>query len=165
MRGSAMQLERRKMTLEELSQELNLNEDAQGKLSKLIQSETDKVRTDYSQRLKTANEEIEKYKPKEPTPEQVEFENTKKELNNLKFAMKLKEIGVPDDLAKYLKSDIDFEDFGKFYKGFNESRKDYVAKKHIENAGVTKEQFKQMTIAEKTKLYSENPELYAQLRK
>lgn len=160
-----MQLERRQMTLEELSQELNLNEDAQGKLSKLIQSETDKVRTDYSQRLKTANEEIEKYKPKEPTPEQVEYENTKKELNNLKFAMKLKEIGVSDDLAKYLKSDIDLEDFGKFYKGFNAQKQDYVAKKHIENAGVTKEQFKQMTIAEKTKIYETNPELYAQLRK
>ena len=38
-----MQLERRKMTLEELSQELNLNEDAQGKLSKLIQSELTKT--------------------------------------------------------------------------------------------------------------------------
>lgn len=79
--------------------------------------------------------------------------------------MKLKEIGVSDDLAKYLKSDIDLDEFGTFYKGFNESRKDYVAKKHIENAGVTKEQFKKMTIAEKTKIYTENPELYAQLRK
>ncbi|MBS6519447.1 MAG: hypothetical protein KH359_01955 [Clostridiales bacterium] len=153
------------MTLEELTQELNLNEDAVGKLSKLIQSETDKVRTDYSQRLKTANEEIEKFKPKEPTPDQIEYENTKKELNNLKFAMKLKEIGVSDDLAKYLKADIDLEDFGKFYKGFNAQKQDYVAKKHVENAGVTKEQFNKMTIAEKTKLYNENPELYAQLRK
>lgn len=153
------------MTLEELTQELNLNEDAVGKLSKLIQSETDKVRTDYSQKLKLANEEVEKFKPKELTPSQIEFENTKKELNQLKFTMKLKEIGVSDDLAKYLKSDIDLEDFGKFYKGFNEQKQDYVAKKHIENAGVTKEQFKQMTIEEKTKLYNENPELYAQLRK
>lgn len=153
------------MTLDELTQELNLNEDAVGKLSKLIQSETDKVRTDYSQRLKLANEEIEKFKPKNPTPEQQEYENTKKELNQLKFAMKLKEIGVSDDLAKYLKSDIDLEDFGKFYKGFNAQKQDYVAKKHVENAGVTKEQFKKMTIAEKTKLYNENPELYAQLRK
>lgn len=160
-----MQLERRKMTLEELTQELNLNEDAVGKLSKLIQSETDKVRTDYSQRLKLANEEIEKFKPKEPTPAQIEFENTKKELNQLKFAMKLKEIGVSDDLAKYLKSDIDLDEFGTFYKGFNAQKQDYVAKKHIENAGVTKEQFKKMTIAEKTKIYNENPELYAQLRK
>lgn len=160
-----MQLERRQMTLEELTQELNLNEDAVEKLSKLIQSETDKVRTDYSQKLKLANEEVEKFKPKVPTPEQQEYENTKKELTQLKFAMKLKEIGVSDDLAKYLKSDIDLEDFGKFYKGFNAQKQDYVAKKHIENAGVTKEQFKKMTIAEKTKIYNENPELYAQLRK
>lgn len=165
MRDSAMQLERRQMTLEELTQELNLNEDAVEKLSKLIQSETDKVRTDYSQKLKLANEEVEKFKPKVPTPEQQEYENTKKELTQLKFAMKLKEIGVSDDLAKYLKSDIDLEDFGKFYKGFNAQKQDYVAKKHIENAGVTKEQFKKMTIAEKTKIYNENPELYAQLRK
>lgn len=153
------------MTLEELTKELNLDDDAVGKLSKFVQSETDKVRTDYSQRLKLANEEVEKFKPKVPTPDQIEFENTKKELNNLKFAMKLKEIGVSDDLAKYLKSDIDLEDFGKFYKGFNAQKQDYVAKKHIENAGVTKEQFKQMTIAEKTKIYETNPELYAQLRK
>lgn len=153
------------MTLEELTQELNLNEDAVGKLSKLIQSETDKVRTDYSQRLKLANEEVEKFKPKEKTQEQIEFENTKNELNQLKFSMKLKDMGVSDDLAKYLKSDIDLDEFGKFYKGFNAQKQDYVAKKHIENAGVTKDQFKQMTIEEKTKIYTTNPELYAQLRK
>lgn len=153
------------MTLEELTQEFNLNEDAVGKLSKLIQSETDKIRTDYSQKLKLANEEIEKLKPKNPTPEQIEYENTKAELNNLKFTMKLKEMGVDDNLTKYLKSDIDLEDFGRFYKGFNTQKQDYVAKKHIENCGVTKEQFKAMSIAEKTKLYNENPELYAQLRK
>lgn len=152
------------MTLEELTQEFNLNEDVVSKLSKLIQSETDKVRTDYSQRLKLANEEVEKYKPKEPTPDQIEFENTKKELNQLKFNMKLKDLGVSDDLAKYLKSDIDLEDFGKFYKGFNTQKQDYVAKKHVENV-ITKEQFKKMDIAEKTKLYETNPELYNQLRK
>lgn len=151
--------------LKDVATEFNLNEECVGKLEKLIQSETDKVRTDYSQKLKLANEQIEQYRPKEKTQEQIDFENTKNELNQLKFNMKLKEIGVSDDLARYLKSDIDLEDFGEFYKGFNAQRQDYVAKKHVgNNCGITKEQFRAMNISERTKLYNENPQLYNVLR-
>ena len=43
-------------------------------VTKLIQSETDKVRTDYSTRLRTANEELAKYKPQEKSDSEKAFE-------------------------------------------------------------------------------------------
>ena len=45
--------------------ELNLTDEQMALVSKYVQSETDKVRTDYSSKLKTVNEELAKYKPKE----------------------------------------------------------------------------------------------------
>lgn len=150
--------------LEELATEFNLNEDCVGKLEKLIQSETDKVRTDYSQKLKLANDELESLRPKEKSDVEIELEQLKEELNKAKFEKSLKEIGVDDGLSKYLKSDIDLDEFGTYYKGFAQERKDYVAKKHMNNCGITKEQFRAMNISEKTKLYQENPELYKTLR-
>lgn len=150
--------------LKELATEFNLSEDCVGKLKKLIQSETDKVRTDYSQRLKTANDELESLRPKEKSDAEIELEQLKAELSKAKFEKSLKEIGVDDGLSKYLKSDIDLNEFGNYYKGFTQERKDYVAKKHMNNCGISKEQFRAMNISEKTKLYQENPELYKTLR-
>ena len=60
--------------------ELNLNEEQAGQLTefinKRVQSESDKVRTEYSGKLA----ELEKYKPKELTDEQKELESTKNKL-------------------------------------------------------------------------------------
>lgn len=150
--------------LKDIVTEFNLNEECVGKLEKLIQSETDKVRTDYSQKLKDANAEVEKYKPREKSDAEIELEQLKAELSKAKFEKTLKEIGVDDDLSKYLRSDIDLSEFGAYYKRFTQERKDYVAKKHIDNCGITKEQFRAMNITERTKLYQKNPELYNALR-
>lgn len=149
--------------LKDVATEFNLNEECVGKLERLIQSETDKVRTDYSQRLKTANDELESLRPKEKSDAEIELEELKAELSKAKFEKSLKEIGVDDDLSKYLRADINLDEFGTYYKGFKE-RKDYVAKKHVDNCGITKDQFRAMNISERTKLYQENPELYNTLR-
>lgn len=149
---------------EELKEELQLSDEVIEKLNgvanKAIQSETDKVRTEYSKKVK----ELEQYKPKDKSAEQIELEQLKSELANTKFQKSLNDIGVSDDLGKYLKSDIDIDEFKKFYEGFNQS-KDYVAKNHAKDTGMTKEQFKALSYAEKAKLYTENPSLYAQLKK
>ena len=59
---------------EELVQELNLSEEQASRLNdvvgKSIQSETDKVRTEYSKKVK----ELEQYKPVEKSAEQIERE-------------------------------------------------------------------------------------------
>lgn len=149
---------------EELKEELQLSDEVIEKLNgvadKAIQSETDKVRTEYSKKVK----ELEQYKPKEKSAEQIELEQLKSELANTKFQKSLNDIGVSDDLGKYLKSDIDIDEFKKFYEGFNQS-KDYVAKNHAKDTGMSKEQFKALSYGEKAKLYTENPTLYAQLTK
>lgn len=152
--------------LEELTQELGLNEDQAQKLTdvvtKSIQSETDKVRTEYSQKVK----ELEKFKPVEKSETEIELENTKKELESIKFQSNLKKLGVTDDLVKYIRSDVDIEEFSQFYKGFAPvTQNDFIPNQHnTGNNGITKEQFKSMGIVERTKLYSENPSLYQQLK-
>ncbi len=152
--------------LEELTQELGLNEEQAQKLtdavSKSIQSETDKVRTEYSKKVK----DLEQYKPVEKSETEIELENTKRELETIKFQANLKKIGVTDDLAKYIRSDVNIEEFSQFYKGFaSVTQNDFIPNQHnTGNNGITKEQFKSMGIAERTKLYSENPSLYQQLK-
>lgn len=150
---------------EELKEELQLSDEVIGKLTevanKAIQSETDKVRTEYSKKVK----ELEQYKPKEKSAEQIELEQLKSELANTKFQKSLNDIGVSNDMAKYLKSDIDLDEFKTFYEGFNKTNQDYVAKNHAKDTGMSKEQFKALSYGEKAKLYTENPTLYAQLKK
>lgn len=150
---------------EELKEELQLSDEVIEKLNgvanKAIQSESDKVRTEYSKKVK----ELEQYKPKEKSAEQIELEQLKSELANTKFQKSLIDIGVSNDLGKYLKSDIDLDEFKTFYEGFNKTNQDYVAKNHAKDTGMTKEQFKALSYGEKAKLYTENPTLYAQLKK
>lgn len=145
---------------EEIKEKYALNEDCLGDIEKIIQSETDKVRTKYTIQIK----ELEQYKPKQKTEEEIEYEKVKTELSELKFKEIVKEAGLNPDMAKYLKQDTDLKEFGKYIKGFNQSKQDYVAKSHAANAGVTKEQFSKMTYDEKAKLYAENPTLYAELK-
>lgn len=148
---------------EELKNEYGLSDECVGAFEKIVQSETDKVRTDYSQKLKNANEQIESLKPKEKTKEELELETLRAELSRTKFNSKLKDLGVDDKLANYLKSDIDIDEFGEYYKQFSQTRQDYIAKNHAENCGITKEQFKKMSISERAELYQNNPTLYATL--
>lgn len=150
--------------LEELVQELNLNEEQAQKLeqavTKLNQSETDKVRTEYSKKIK----DLEQYKPVEKSDSEIELETLKKELAKTKFQKSLKDIGVSDNLSKYLRFDIDLNEFKDVYKGLAQSQSDFIPNKNMGDNSITKKQFKTMTIAEKTKLYTENPELYALLK-
>ena len=155
------------MDLKELFTELGIevNEDMFEKLNsavdKTIQSENDKIRTDYSKKVR----ELEKFKPIEQSAEQIELATLKKELADTKFQKSLKDIGVDDSIAKYLSSDIDLDEFSEVYKGFAQTKKDFIPNKNMGDGGITKEQFKGMGISERTKLYETNPELYNQLSK
>lgn len=146
--------------------ELNLNEEQAGQLTefinKRVQSEGDKVRTEYSAKVK----ELEQYKPVEKTAEQKELEELKTELANTKFQKSLNDIGVSDELGKYLKSDINIDEFKKFYEGFKpNTQKDFQPTTHAKDEGISKEQFAKMDYSKRAKLYTENPTLYAQLSK
>ena len=146
---------------EEIKEKYTLSDECIGELEKVLQSETDKVRTKYSAQLK----ELEQYKPKEKTEEQLEFERTKNELAEMKFKESIRNAGLDSEMAKYLKHDTDLEAFGKLLKGVEQTKQDYTPKNHSGDAGLTKDQFENMSYDQKAKLYSENPTLYAQLKR
>lgn len=62
------------MTLEELKEQLQLTDEQEELVKKFQQSAEDRVRTDYSKKLKDAQSELEKLKPVEKTEEQKEIE-------------------------------------------------------------------------------------------
>lgn len=157
--------------------ELNLTDEQMATVQKYLQSETDKVRTKYSQELKTANDELAKYKPVEKTESEKAFEQRLKALEDREaelaakersnnIASKLKEKGLPVELAQFItigeNMDEDIEKvgtaLGNYFLNAN-----FKPESHASNKGITKEQFSRMSYMERSKLYKENPELYKML--
>ena len=153
------------MKLEELKEQLQLNEEQVELVKKFEQSTEDRIRTDYSQRLRDAEARLKELTPTELTEEQKEIESLKKELELTKFNNALKDMGVSNEMAKYLKQDINLDDFKAFYDSIKTAPNDYVPNDTNINlgGGITKEQFSKMTISERTELYNTNAELYQQL--
>ena len=135
-----------------------MDETTMADITKLIQGETDAVRTEYSGKIK----DLEQYKPKEKTDTEIELEKAKQELAQFKFEKIVKDKGLNADLAKYLRSDVDLDEFSKLYSTANQSA-EYIPSNHSTDVGMTKEQFKAMSYSEKSKLYTENPTLYQQM--
>ena len=147
----------------ELIEKYNLSEEAVSELDKAIQSESDKVRTEYSQKLKVANEELEKLKPHEPTEQEVELQKAKSELNQMKLEKSLISAGIDSSFAQYLKSDIDTDALSESFKGLVTTKQPDFKPNNRGGVGVSKEDFKKMNYDEKAKLYQENPTLYTEL--
>lgn len=160
-------------------EELGLTEEQLALVNKYVQSETDKVRTDYSTKLRTANDEIAKLKPVEKSESEKALENRiaalearEKEIANKERAMtiadKLKERELPAELAKYINvgDDVDktIEELGSVFGNYflNGTNK---PGNHQTNKGITKQDFKKMSYAQRAKLFQENPTLYQALNK
>lgn len=157
--------------------ELNLSEEQMAQVKKLIQSETDRVRTDYSQKLKTVNEELNQYKPKEKSDSEKALEERiaaleakEKEIADRERAMtivdKLKEKNLPSELAQYLNVGENVDEviervgttIGSYFLE-NGNR----PTNHNTNKGITKSDFSKMSYGERAKLFQESPELYKAL--
>lgn len=160
-------------------EELNLSDEQMALVQRYVQSETDKVRTDYSAKLKTANDEIAKYKPIEKSDAEkaleeriAALETKEREIANKEKAMtiasKLKEKELPEGLAKYLNvgDDMDksIEDLGAMFGNYFLTGSNKPSN-HTTNKGITKDDFKKMSYSQRAKLYSENPQLYQALNK
>lgn len=160
-------------------EELGLSEEQLAFVNKYVQSETDKVRTDYSAKLRTANDEIAKLKPVEKSESEKALENRiaaleakERELANKEKAMtiadKLKEKELPSELAKYLNvgDDVDktIEELGSVFGNYflNGTNK---PGNHQTNKGITRQDFKKMSYSQRAKLFQENPTLYQALNK
>lgn len=149
-------------------------------VQKYVQSETDKVRTDYSQKLKTANDELSKLKPAEKSDiekaleaqialiEKKESELAAKE-KAMAISEKLKEKNLPSELSKFLnveddKLDSAVDEVAKMLGGYFLDNTNKPSN-HNTNRGLTKTEFKKMDYGQRAKLYSENPQLYNALIK
>lgn len=154
--------------------ELNLTDEQRESVQKLIQSAEDKVRTDYSKKLKDANDEIAKYKPVEKSEaekaleariaalESKEAELSKKE-KDIALQAKLKERGLDPNLASYLNINEDNEEevltgISNYFLGNST-----VPTGHTESKGITKKEFSQMDYTQRMRLYQDNPALYKTL--
>lgn len=156
-----------------------LTEEQISLVEKLVQSETDKVRTDYSAKLKTATEELAQYKPKEKSASELALEERisalekrEKEIadreRSITVADKLKAKGLPAELSGFLNlgDDVDagIEKVGTALGNYFLNNGDKPGG-HSTNKGVTKEQFQNMSYSERAKLFQENKELYQALSK
>ena len=149
-------------------------------VTKLVQSETDKVRTKYSSELKTVNDELAQYKPKQKSESELALEQRianleakEKELANKERAMtiadKLKAKGLPSELAQYLNvgEDIDgsIDKVGDALGNYFLRQVSNPSGNHATNKGITKADFAKMSYSERAKLFQENNELYKALSK
>lgn len=159
--------------------EMNLSDEQLANVQRYVQSHEDRIRTDYSKRLKDANDELMKYKPAEKSDSEKALENRiaaleakEKELANKEKAMtianKLKEKELPTELAKYINvgDDVDktLDELGTMFGNYFLSGSNKPGN-HNTNRGITKQDFKKMSYAERAKLFQENPTLYQTLNK
>lgn len=142
--------------------------------NKKIQSETDKVRTEYSKRIKGLEAKIKELTPVEKSEAERDFEKrlAALETKEKKMAMleSLKANNLSSDFCEYLKDDVDIADFAKFFSSAlnGEVQKKikadgFVPNSHKSGESLTKEDFKKMNMAEREKIYAENPDLYRTL--
>lgn len=155
--------------------ELNLSGEQLQGVNKVIQSETDKVRTEYSKKIK----ELESKLPVEPTEEEKALQERIKALEERERAIaqkefetelqgKLKDKGLNEQLAKYLNVEgvEDLETYlEEVAKVVSNQIEGYKPRGHESNVGVTKEQFSKMSYVERMNLFETNRQLYDTLSK
>ena len=156
--------------------ELNLSEEQLQKVNKIIQSETDKVRTEYSKKIK----DLESKLPIEPSEEEKAFQERIKALEEREKAIaekeymatvqgKLKDKGLNEQLAQYLNvqgvEDLEtyIEDIAKV---ISSQIQEYKPRGHEgSSTKITKEQFSKMNYMERMNLFENNRALYDALSK
>lgn len=158
-------------------QELNLSTEQMEVVNKAIQSESDKVRTEYSKKIK----DLEGKLPKELSADEKALQERIKALEEKERALqekeltsnlqaKLKDKGLSEQLANYLKvqgvEDLEtyIEDVAKVIN--TQVDDGYKPKGHDkQNGKITKEQFSSMSYVERMNLYNTNKTLYDVLSK
>lgn len=146
----------------------------QAELDKRIQSETDKVRTEYSKKLKALEDKVKELTPEVKTEAEIDLEKRIAAIEareaKIKMLDAMTENGIDHSLADYFKSDVDFKAFGEVYKAAVDkaveakiSADGFKPNGHKNGETLTKEEFAKMSMAEKESLFSTNPDLYKAL--
>lgn len=146
----------------------------QTELDKKIQSETDKVRTKYSEQIKELEAKVKELTPVQKSEAELDYEKRLAALEAREKAAtlidSLKANGISNEIAKYLKDDVDVSALAETLKSIVGAEVDkhlteegFVPTGHKSGNPLTKEDFKKMNMSEKECLYVENLDLYKSL--
>ena len=146
----------------------------QTELDKKIQSETDKVRTKYSEQIKNLEAKVKELTPVQKSEAELDLEKRLAAVEAREKAAtlndSLKANGISNEMAKYLKDDVDVSALAETLKSIVGAEVDkhlteegFVPTGHKSGNPLTKEDFKKMNMSEKERLYAENPDLYKSL--
>lgn len=141
---------------------------------KKIQGEGDRIRTEYSKRVKELEAKIKELTPAEKSEAEIDFENRLAALEAKEKRMALLDSlsanGISKDFADYFKDGADIETFSKIYKSAVEAEitkriksDGYVPREHKAGNSMTKDDFNKLSMEQKERLYIDNPELYRTL--
>lgn len=141
-------------------------------LNKRIQSAEDKLRTKYSAKIKDLEKQIAESKPVEKSEQEKDYEKRLAALEAREKAQALNEAldakGINRDIAKFLKSDVNVDDFSSVLDVLVANRNkanSFVPTGHKSGETMTKEEFKRLSMDAKERLFAESPELYRSLAK
>lgn len=135
-------------------------------IEKVNQASGDKIRTEYTTKIK----ELEGRIPQDKDPQVLALEDRLKAIESKEQMLNMKEslsnAGLPSGLGSFLNGDTDIE---KLKGIFGEMKLDNSfkpeGKPNSSNNGMTKEQFKELDYNGRSALYSTNPDLYNILSK
>ena len=136
----------------ELTQENYSKAEVQG----LLQSETDKVRTEYSRKLKAAEAERDALKPPAKTEAEIALEAKAAELSKRERVLACKEAGIDGAFADLLRDDADLSKLTELLT----TGQGYQPSGHKKDSGLTREQFQAMSYSEQAELYAQNPNIF-----
>lgn len=151
--------------VQEQPEQLTLTRD---EFNKVIQSETDKVRTKYVQQVKELEDKLAELTPTELTPEQARIAELEAALSAKEQQAALTNKGISEDLIPFLRDGINPDELTNVLDQLVNSRmaaNGYVPQGHTANEGVTAEQFKALNYQDRASLYERNPNAYKMLSK
>lgn len=148
-------------------------------VSKKVQSETDKVRTEYTKKLKKLEDRLAELEPKDLSPAELEMKRRLDELETkqaeveakeelLNLQSRLSEMNLPKSLVTYLNGNCDVGEFAKMIDGIVIERNKglgYQPTPHVNADGMTQEKWKKLNYSQKVELYNSNPDLYNKFMK
>ena len=132
-------------------------------VEKVSQASSDKIRTEYSAKIK----ELEAKIPQPKSEQETEIEKRLKELeakeSHYLLKDKLSELGLPSELSSYLKGADGLEQFQEVVNQMTLNGS-YKPKEHKKTEStITKDQFSKMNYKQRADLYESQPDLYKQL--
>jgi hypothetical protein len=127
-------------------------------LTKADQSAGDRVRTEYSKRVKDLQTELAQYKPAEPSDAEKALADREKALAVKEKAFACKAAGIPEAYADYFTEKADFGKLGELFK----AGAGYVPSDHKSGSSLSKEDFQNLPYSKQAELFAQNPDLVKQ---